>query len=78
MIPLEDLIREGVPPELWWDSRNQLVLCSDPSPRRCHDRHELWVEGYRITRRVVLLKAPRALEFAREVASSLFAREYPS
>jgi hypothetical protein len=77
VIPLQVLKREGVPDWLWWDTRNHLALCAEPSPERCHQRHELHVK--RVPRDVVLAGAPRALVFANEVGLlHIFDREYPA
>jgi hypothetical protein len=65
IIPLQVLKDEGVPNELWYDQRNMLPLCNEPSPRRCHQRHELRVVP--VPLRVVELHAPQAREFARQV-----------
>ena len=77
VIPLSVLKREGVPEWLWYDPRNHLVLCDEPSPHRCHARHTLHVR--RVPRDVVLAGAPRALVFANEVGLlHIFDREYPA
>lgn len=49
VIPLETLKRLRVDESGWYDLRNMLPLCSEPAPRRCHERHENHVEGYRLT-----------------------------
>lgn len=77
VLPLQVLKREGIPDWLWWDTRNHLCLCMEPSSARCHQRHELYVS--RVPRAVVLAGAPRALEFAAEVGLlHIFDREYPA
>lgn len=77
VIPLSVLKREGVPSWLWYDTRNLLTLCDEPSPQRCHARHTLHVR--RVARDVVLAGAPRALVFANEVGLlHIFDREYPA
>ena len=76
VIPLSALRFNGVDDRLWWDVRNQLVLCHEPAPNRCHDRHTLYV--VRVPRAVVIAHAPRALEFADEVGLRWkFELEYP-
>lgn len=77
VIALEVLKREGVDATLWYDVRNHLPLCWEPSPERCHQRHELHVR--RVPRDVVLAGAPHALVFANEVGLlHIFDREYPA
>jgi hypothetical protein len=67
----------GVPRELWYAVANHLPLCDEPSPQRCHTRHEWYVK--RVPREVVLAKAPGALDFSDEVGLlHLFEREYPA
>lgn len=44
VLPLQQLKHHNVPKELWFDLDNQLVLCVDPAPNRCHDRHERWIK----------------------------------
>lgn len=75
VVPLRMLKVNGVPRELWYDVRNHLPLCDEPSPTRCHKRHELYVK--RVPRALVLAKAPEAIDFADEVGLlHLFEREY--
>jgi hypothetical protein len=77
VLPLRFLKVEKVPRELWFDPRNNLPLCDEKSPERCHTRHELHVR--RVPRDVVLAGAPFSLEFAREVGlEHVFDREYPT
>jgi len=76
IIPLRMLKVAGVPQSLWYSPLNHLPLCDEPSPQRCHKRHELYVR--RVPRDVVLAKAPGALDFADEVGLlHAFDREYP-
>lgn len=56
---------ENVPPALWYDQRNMLPLCNQDGSNWCHARHT--ERSIPVPRAVVLAKAPRALEFAREV-----------
>ncbi len=77
VIPLRMLKTAGVDRSLWYDKRNNLPLCDEPSPKRCHKRHELYVK--RVPRDVVLAKAPGAIDFADEVGLlHIFDREYPA
>lgn len=77
VIPLRMLKATGVPRGLWYDPRNHLPLCMEPSPRRCHQRHENYVA--RVPRAVVMAKAPGAVDFADEVGLlHVFDREYPA
>lgn len=76
VIPLAALKVNGIAPHLWFDPRNHLPLCMEPSESRCHQRHELYVR--RVPRLVVLALAPQALEFAEEVELvHVFDRHYP-
>ena len=76
VLPLRMLKANGVSPDLWYDPRNHLPLCMEPSPERCHQRHENYVK--RVPRALVLAKAPGAIDFADEVGLlHLFDREYP-
>lgn len=65
VIALTTLQAYGVEERYWYDLRNMLPLCSEPAPNRCHERHDSWMD--RVPREKVLVHAPRALEFAREV-----------
>lgn len=77
VVPLRMLKANGVPRELWYDVRNHLPLCDEPSPTRCHKRHETYTK--RVPRAVVLAKAPAAIDFADEVGLlHLFDQEYPA
>lgn len=76
VIPLRFLKTLGVDEASWYDVANQLRLCSDPAPNRCHDRHELHVA--RVPRAVVLEHAPRSVQFASDHGLMwLLDREYP-
>lgn len=77
VVPLRMLKANGVPRELWYDVRNHLPLCDEPSPARCHKRHETYTK--RVARDLVLVRAPAAIDFADEVGLlHLFDREYPA
>lgn len=56
------LLRKGEPatPEVLWDPDNALLLCTEPAPERCHNRHTL---AFRRVRRAVL--RPENWAFAR-------------
>lgn len=76
VLPLRMLKANSVSPDLWYDPRNHLPLCMEPSPERCHQRHENYIS--RVPRELVLEKAPGAIDFADEVGLlHLFDREYP-
>lgn len=77
VVPLRHLKAAGITdPTVLFDASNQLRLCMDPSPGRCHERHELHVQ--RVPRELVLAHAPRSLAFAVEHGLAfLFDREYP-
>lgn len=76
ILPLRHLKALGIPPDDWYDVRNCLPLCMDPSPGRCHELHESHM--HRVPRDVVLRRAPRVIEFAEEHGLVwLFDREYP-
>lgn len=74
VIALQTLKRERVPKEFWFDLDNQLVLCTDPAPNRCHDRHERWIR--RVPRSVL---PERAFRFAERVGLEwVLDCEYPT
>lgn len=52
---------EPCPPEVLWDPRNALVLCQEPAPNRCHQRHTI---AFRRVGRHVL--RPENWQFAEE------------
>lgn len=77
LVPLQTLKANSVAVDLWFDPRNHLPLCMEPSEGRCHQRHELFVR--RVPRGIVLARAPQALEFAEEVGlAHVFDRHYPA
>lgn len=77
VIPLRMLKANSVDRSLWYDPRNHLALCQEPSPQRCHQRHENYT--LRVPRALVLAKAPEAIDFADEVGLlHIFDREYPA
>lgn len=43
VLPLRILKANKVPMSHWFDLRNYFPVCTDPSPGRCHERHELYV-----------------------------------
>lgn len=76
ILPLSQLKRMNLDPAHWHDLRNQLRVCSEPAPRRCHERHTNHV--VRISREVVLSRRPEVLAFAAEHDLEwLLDREYP-
>lgn len=73
VIALAALDAEGVPDTYWYDLRNQMVVCCEPAPNRCHERHTLWVK--RIPREKLSADSE---EFAAEVGLGwLLDLQYP-
>lgn len=61
------------PLEVIWDPRNAMVVCSEPAPNRCHERHTV---AYQRIGRVALSEENWA--FAREHGLEyLLERDYP-
>lgn len=70
------LLRKGqpCPLEVVWDPRNAMLLCSEPAPNRCHERHTLAMR--RVPR---LALRDEHWEFAREHGLDwVLETEYPA